>query len=79
LQRSLALRLLSTENSIFSLQAKYATISDIVIYHPDGLCSSALNVAERAAEALEDVWHERKMAMEIESDPVRYNIFVVLG
>jgi hypothetical protein len=38
-----------------------------------------LNVAERAAEALEDVWHERKMAMEIESDPVRYNIFVVLG
>ncbi|KAL7414584.1 hypothetical protein BDY24DRAFT_414300 [Mrakia frigida] len=57
--------------------AKYATISDIVIYHPQGLCVSALNVAERCAEALETMWQERKLECHDGQDPVRYNVFLV--
>ncbi|CED84651.1 Dual specificity phosphatase [Phaffia rhodozyma] len=57
--------------------AKYATISDIVIYHPQGLCTSALNVAERCAEAMEAEYLLRKKVAGRDQDPVRYNVFVV--
>jgi len=57
-----------------------------VVYHPQGFCCSALNVAERVAEAVEATFEERRRALEgaVDQDgdpiePVRYNVFLVTG
>ncbi|KAK0528384.1 tyrosine/serine/threonine protein phosphatase pps1 [Tilletia horrida] len=59
----------------FKIQAaKYATISDIVVYCPAGLHSGAIELAKHCRDAQEEMYQER---MERGLGGLRYNVFIV--
>ncbi|GAA5872276.1 hypothetical protein JCM8547_004799 [Rhodosporidiobolus lusitaniae] len=56
----------------FALQAaKYATISDVVVYGENGIDESVVETAAKVREAMDYEWDKR------ERQGVRYNVFVV--